>query len=410
MRRTSVTLNLPGRHNVQNALAAAAIGWQLGVEPLAIARALEKFQGIGRRFNLHGEKDFGTGKAWCWSTTTATIRPNSRPCSRPRARGWPERRLVVAFQPHRYTRTRDLLDEFAAVLSKSTPGADRSLCRRRSADRRCRCESAGARDPGPWSHRSGAGAECEGDCRCVLPDVLHDGDLLILMGAGDIGAVAQELAAQGFDGEQIEHDPDHARSTDFGRVAVLMGGTSSGTRGVAGLGPQRAGGLRARGVDARPVDGIPALVEALVTKRFDRVFNVSCTATRAVARTACCKACSKRLRVPYTGSDVLGSALSMDKIRTKQVWLALGPADAALRAPAARRERCDVHAAARELGLPVIVKPACEGSSVGVSRVFAEDRSRRRGGTGGAISGRAADGATHPRPRERRWRVHRRHP
>jgi D-alanine-D-alanine ligase len=73
--------------------------------------------------------------------------------------------------------------------------------------------------------------------------------------------------------------------------------------------------------------------------------------------------------VPYTGSDVLGSALSMDKIRSKQVWLAVG-------LPTPRYVRLkkgdDVQAAARSLGLPVIVKPACEGSSVGVSRVFSE--------------------------------------
>jgi UDP-N-acetylmuramate--alanine ligase len=205
---TSVTLNLPGRHNVQNALAAAAIGWQLGVEPLAIARALEKFQGIGRRFNLHGEKASARARP-CWSTTTATIRPNSRRCSRPRARGWPARRLVVAFQPHRYTRTRDLLRRFrrGAVRSRRA-GADRGLCRRRSADRRCRCESR-------WRARS---APVVASIRCwcrmpkalpgVLPDMLHDGDLLILMGAGDIGAAAHRPHWRRRDStEQIAHDP-----------------------------------------------------------------------------------------------------------------------------------------------------------------------------------------------------------
>jgi D-alanine-D-alanine ligase len=78
------------------------------------------------------------------------------------------------------------------------------------------------------------------------------------------------------------------------------------------------------------------------------------------------------LRVPYTGSGVLGSALSMDKVRTKQVWIAEGlptPRFVALRK---RDGAGDVHAAAAKLGLPVIVKPACEGSSVGVSRVLRE--------------------------------------
>jgi D-alanine-D-alanine ligase len=75
------------------------------------------------------------------------------------------------------------------------------------------------------------------------------------------------------------------------------------------------------------------------------------------------------MHIPYTGSDVLGSALSMDKIRTKQVWLSVG-------LPTPRYVRLsvgdDVHAAARALGLPVIIKPSCEGSSVGVSRVFSD--------------------------------------
>src|SRR5690606_36022511 len=75
------------------------------------------------------------------------------------------------------------------------------------------------------------------------------------------------------------------------------------------------------------------------------------------------------LRVPYTGSGVLGSALALDKIRAKQVWIAEG-------LPTPRWVRLakggDVHAAARELGLPVIVKPSLEGSSVGVSRVFSD--------------------------------------
>jgi len=194
-----VTLNLPGRHNVQNALAAAAIGWQLGVEPAAIARALEKFQGIDRRFNLHGEKAIAGGKVLLVDDYGHHPVELAAVFQAARA-GWPERRLVIAFQPHRYTRTRDLLDDFASVLSDAdavvltevyaageTPiaGADAKALARaiRARGRIDPVLVASARDlPG------------------VLPDVLTDGDLLILMGAGDIGAVAQELAAKGFEG------------------------------------------------------------------------------------------------------------------------------------------------------------------------------------------------------------------
>jgi UDP-N-acetylmuramate--alanine ligase len=197
----TVTLNLPGRHNVLNALAAAAIGWQLGVSAAAIGHALEKFEGIGRRFNIKGELAFenatGGGKALLVDDYGHHPRELEAVFAAARG-GWPERRLVVAFQPHRYSRTRDLLDDFAAVLSSCDAvvlteiyaageapiaGADaKSLARA--------IRSRGRIDPVLVN-----GAK---DLPGVLPDVLHDGDLLLIMGAGDIGAVAGEIAAKGF--------------------------------------------------------------------------------------------------------------------------------------------------------------------------------------------------------------------
>jgi D-alanine-D-alanine ligase len=155
----------------------------------------------------------------------------------------------------------------------------------------------------------------------------------------------------------------------FGRVAVLMGGTSSEREVSLDSGRNVLEALRRRGVDAEPVDGIPALVAALTGaggRRYDRVFNIL-HGNRGGGEDGVLQGLLDALGVPYTGSGVLGSALSMDKIRTKQVWLSLGlptPAYASL----ARGE--DVVAAAHKIGLPVIVKPACEGSSVGVSRCF----------------------------------------
>jgi UDP-N-acetylmuramate--alanine ligase len=194
-----VTLNLPGRHNAQNALAAAAIGWQLGVEPATIAAALEKFQGIGRRFNLHGDLAFAGGRALLVDDYGHHPVELAAVFQAARA-GWPDRRLVVAFQPHRYTRTRDLLDAFAAVLSEvdalvltevyaagETPivGADaKSLARA--------IRARGRIDPVLVPNARALAS--------VLPDVLRDGDLVILMGAGDIGHVAQDLATKGFEG------------------------------------------------------------------------------------------------------------------------------------------------------------------------------------------------------------------
>ena len=155
-------------------------------------------------------------------------------------------------------------------------------------------------------------------------------------------------------------------AADFGRVAVLMGGTSSEREVSLNSGANVLEALLARGVDATAVDGIPALVEAVYQKKFDRVFNIL-HGTKGGGEDGILQGFCEAMHIPYTGSDVLGSALSMDKIRTKQVWLSLG-------LPTPRYVRLavgdDVHAAARSLGLPVIIKPSCEGSSVGVSRVF----------------------------------------
>ena len=155
---------------------------------------------------------------------------------------------------------------------------------------------------------------------------------------------------------------------DFGLVAVLMGGTSSEREVSLDSGRNCLEALRRRGVDAHAVDGIPALVQEIVAGKCDRVFNIL-HGHHGGGEDGVLQGLLDAFSVPYTGSDVLGSALSMDKIRTKQVWLSLG-----LPTPGyVRLERNgDVAAAARQLGLPVIVKPACEGSSVGVSRVFSE--------------------------------------
>ena len=157
----------------------------------------------------------------------------------------------------------------------------------------------------------------------------------------------------------------------FGRVAVLMGGTSSERAVSLDSGRNVLEALRARGIDAHAVDGVSALLDALRTNvsdgmRFDRVFNIL---HGGDGENGVLQGALDALGVPYTGSGVLGSALAMDKIRTKQIWISLG-----LRTPHYERlpAGSDVRKAAAHIGLPLIVKPACEGSSVGVIRVLSE--------------------------------------
>jgi D-alanine-D-alanine ligase len=153
-------------------------------------------------------------------------------------------------------------------------------------------------------------------------------------------------------------------AADFGRVAVLYGGTSSERAVSLDSGRNVLDALRRGGVAAEGVDGIEALLAGIAVKRYDRVFNIM---HGGDGENGVVQGLLEALGVPYTGSRVLGSALTLDKIRTKQVWLALG-------LPTPRYERlapgADVAGCARQLGFPLIVKPSLEGSSVGVSRVF----------------------------------------
>jgi UDP-N-acetylmuramate--alanine ligase len=193
--RLDIRLSVPGRHNVLNALAAIAFASEFGVPDQAIQHALSQFQGIERRLQLLAEftvpagritliDDYGHHPTEIAATLEAI------------AQGWPGRRVVLAFQPHRYTRTRDLIDDFAQVLSRADvllvtevyaageaaiPGADgRAICR--AVRMRGRLEPIFV-------------ARVENLAKS-LAGCLRDGDLLVTMGAGSIGGVAQQLPAR----------------------------------------------------------------------------------------------------------------------------------------------------------------------------------------------------------------------
>jgi D-alanine-D-alanine ligase len=149
----------------------------------------------------------------------------------------------------------------------------------------------------------------------------------------------------------------------FGRVAVALGGSSAERDVSLDSGRNVLEALRARDVDAHAIDGIPALLDALRAGHFARVFNIL---HGRGGEDGVLQGALDSLGVPYTGSRVLGSALSMDKIRTKQVWQSLD-----LPTPRYVRHHAgsDIGDAIVGLGMPVVVKPSHEGSSVGITRV-----------------------------------------
>jgi D-alanine-D-alanine ligase len=157
----------------------------------------------------------------------------------------------------------------------------------------------------------------------------------------------------------------------FGRVAVVMGGGSAEREVSLDSGRNVLAALKARGIDAHAIDGIPALLDALRAGHFARVFNIL-HGQRGGGEDGVLQGALESLHVPYTGSGVLGSALSMDKVRSKRVWQSLGLPTPKFVALPRGADAPAVHEAAKQIGFPLIVKPACEGSSVGVTRVFAD--------------------------------------
>ena len=189
-----VTLNLPGRHNVLNALAAIAVATELGVPDAAVAKALAEFRGVGRRFQRHGE--FA-----CDAGGRATLvddyghHPAEMAATLEAARGaFPGRRLVLAFQPHRYTRTRDLFEDFVRVLS----GVDALLLAEVYAAGEAPVVAADGRSLARAIRVAGGVepvfVENIADMPAAIARLARDGDIVITMGAGSIGGVPAKLA------------------------------------------------------------------------------------------------------------------------------------------------------------------------------------------------------------------------
>lgn len=191
-----ITLNLPGKHNVLNATAAVAVACEEGIEDDAIQSGLAGFLGVGRRFQVYGEFSLGEGEPVMLvddyghhprevAATIAAVRE-----------GWPERRLVMIYQPHRFTRTRDLFEDFAEVLST----VDQLLLTEVYAAGEAPISGADSRTLSRNIRNRGAvdpifveQLDAVGD---VLEDILQPGDIVITQGAGNVGNLASLLSKQ----------------------------------------------------------------------------------------------------------------------------------------------------------------------------------------------------------------------
>ncbi|OGT74385.1 MAG: UDP-N-acetylmuramate--L-alanine ligase [Gammaproteobacteria bacterium RIFCSPLOWO2_02_FULL_56_15] len=189
-----VNLNLPGNHNVLNALAAIIVATELGVSREDIVTALSGFQGIARRCNILGEVVIGKGKVMV--IDDYAHHPNEIRATLSAVRnGWPERRILVVFQPHRYTRTRDLFEDFCQVLADTDallvmeiyPAGEQPIS---GIDSRALCRGIRLRGQVQPVY-----IEQREQLWTTLPEVIEDSDILLLLGAGDIGSVGPALVS-----------------------------------------------------------------------------------------------------------------------------------------------------------------------------------------------------------------------
>ncbi len=188
-----VTINQPGTHSILNSLAAIVVADVVGVKAKDINRGLAEFAGIGRRLQIIGEYSI-SGKNVLFIDDYAHHPTELKATLEAVKQGWPDRRIVVVFQPHRYSRTHDLMDDFSSVLSDENPlvitevyaAGEKPLS---SADGRALCRAIRARgqaDP--------VFVEDIEDLPETLKNLLASGDLVLTMGAGSIGQAAAELA------------------------------------------------------------------------------------------------------------------------------------------------------------------------------------------------------------------------
>jgi UDP-N-acetylmuramate--alanine ligase len=188
-----IVLNLPGEHNVLNALAAIGIAVELGVEDAAVQQALAEFKGVGRRFQPYGEAALPGGGS-CTVVDDYGHHPVEMAATLAAARGaYPGRRLVLAFQPHRYTRTRDCFEDFVKVIGQ----ADAVLLAEVYAAGEAPIVAADGRSLARALRVAGKLEPVFVDdittmAQAVL-DNARDGDVVLCMGAGTVGNVAGQV-------------------------------------------------------------------------------------------------------------------------------------------------------------------------------------------------------------------------
>lgn len=351
-------LSLPGSHNVLNAAAAAAVAQWVGISPEAFAQGLREFGGVKRRLEVVGELQGITildDYAHHPSEIVATLQAVRQ--------RYGQRRLVVIFQPHLYSRTRDLLPGFVESLSHAEEVFITDIYPAREAPIPGVSAALIAEGLLERGHSAVRYLPVKNQIAGRLIYTLQPGDVVLTMGAGDVDQVAYELK------ERLQTRVKRGRL----KVAVVLGGDSterevsliSGGRVLEALDPERFETLAVDPALLRSQGGRLGLLDLLERERPDVAFLAL---HGQHGEDGAIQGLLELLGIPYTGSGVLASALAMNKGAAKILFRAIGltvPNGFVVR----RGEPQILERIRSELHLPLIVKPNEGGSTIGVSRV-----------------------------------------
>ncbi|MBQ9376803.1 MAG: UDP-N-acetylmuramate--L-alanine ligase [Schwartzia sp.] len=350
-----VELNIPGRHNVLDAMAAVITGLLCGLTVKEAAEGLAIFHGAKRRFETKGRA------AGVWVVDDYAHHPTEIRATLRAARQTNPKRLICVFQPHRYSRTQLLRDEFGGafgdadllVLTDIYSAGEAPLKGVNGATIFSAVEET--------THQTAAYIASREHVAAYLESIVEEGDLVLTMGAGDIYRTGEELVTR----LRAKEARTKRTGTQAENIVVVMGGPSSEAEVSRRSGAAILAALRAKGHTARGLEFSPNTFSADIDRlKPTIVFNAMHGAYGEDGRM---QAALELLGIPYTGSGVLASALTMDKVMIKNVFLAAGiPTPRSRSYRRFQRERGLEAEIAGVFSLPVVVKAACQGSSIGV--------------------------------------------
>ncbi len=347
------SLTIPGKHNVLNSVAIVALGHALKIDLAVIQETLRTFQGVKRRFERKGEvggvlvvDDYGHHP----TEIAATLQT---------AKTLDRKRLIVVFQPHRFTRTRDLMNDFAIsfnlvdqlVLMDIYPASEKPI---EGVSAEVLMEKMREKRPQEILHLA------KGDVVGHLMEIVRPGDIVLTLGAGDVTHLSDDLV------RCLRQRQGAGR--DRGVIGVIMGGCSSEREvslrsGAAVIKALEEAGCRAKGLDLQSEDPV-TVREWLKEQKIDAAFIAL---HGRFGEDGGIQKLLDELDIPYNGCGPAASAAAFNKCVAQKLFEAAHVLTPVTVIPGGAQE-LDLHDVVLNLGgFPVVVKPACEGSSIGVS-------------------------------------------